>query len=45
MLEKEVEYVVQVVQKMQREGIRSVEAKKEAIDDWDEYLEASRLRS
>ena len=41
MMEKEVDYMVQVAQKMQLEEIKSIEPKKEAIDDFDEYLEVS----
>ncbi|TDL19261.1 FAD/NAD(P)-binding domain-containing protein [Rickenella mellea] len=39
-IEAEVEYAVAVVRKMQRERIRSVEVKREAVKDFDEYLEA-----
>ena len=41
MMEKQVDYIVQVAQKMQFEEIKSVEPKKDAIDDFDEYLEVS----
>jgi cation diffusion facilitator CzcD-associated flavoprotein CzcO len=40
LMEKQVDYMVQAVLKIQRERIKSMEPKKEAVDDFDEYLEA-----
>ncbi|KAJ8508460.1 hypothetical protein ONZ45_g9267 [Pleurotus djamor] len=39
-LEKQVDYAVAATLKMQRERIKSMEVKKEAVDDFDEYLES-----
>ncbi|EJD50391.1 FAD/NAD(P)-binding domain-containing protein [Auricularia subglabra TFB-10046 SS5] len=38
-MEREVDYVVAAIAKMQRERIRSMEVKREAVLDFDEYLE------
>lgn len=38
-LERQVEYVVEVARKMQRERLKSIEVKREAVADFDEYLE------
>ena len=43
MIEKQVEYAVKAAQKMQREHIKSMEPKIEAIRDFDDYLEVCRL--
>ncbi|KAH7925133.1 FAD/NAD(P)-binding domain-containing protein [Leucogyrophana mollusca] len=40
LIEREIEYAVNVVGKMQRERLKSIEVKREAVDDFDEYLEA-----
>lgn len=42
-MEKQVEYAVEVAKKMQREHIKSIEPKKEAVRDFDEYLEVCRF--
>ncbi|EIW74531.1 FAD/NAD(P)-binding domain-containing protein [Coniophora puteana RWD-64-598 SS2] len=39
-IEKEVEYAAKVVQKMQRERIKSIDVKREAVEDFDRYLQA-----
>ncbi|KZT37069.1 FAD/NAD(P)-binding domain-containing protein [Sistotremastrum suecicum HHB10207 ss-3] len=39
-IERQVDYFVKVVLKVQRERIKSVEVRKEAVDDFEEYLEA-----
>ncbi|KAF5345212.1 hypothetical protein D9758_009659 [Tetrapyrgos nigripes] len=39
-MERQVDYAVQAVLKLQRERLKSIEVKKEAIDDFDEYLES-----
>ena len=39
MLEKQVEYVIMAVQKMQRERIKSMEVRDDAVADWEEYME------
>ncbi|KAI0716074.1 hypothetical protein C8Q72DRAFT_867679 [Fomitopsis betulina] len=39
-LERQVEYVVEVARKMQRERLKSIEVKREAVADFDEYLES-----
>lgn len=39
MIEKQVEYAVTATLKLQRERLKSMEVKKEAVDDFDEYLE------
>lgn len=44
LIEYHVEYAVRVAQKMQREGLKSVEIKKEAVDDYDEYIEVTVFR-
>jgi len=38
-MEREIDYITKVISKLQRERIKSVEVKKEAVDDFDEYLE------
>lgn len=38
-LEQQVEYAVQVALKMQRERLKAVEVKREAVRDFDRYLE------
>lgn len=38
LVEKQVEYAVEMVRKMQRERVGSVVVKKEAVDAFDEYL-------
>lgn len=35
------DYAVQATLKLQRERLKSMEAKQEAVDDFDEYLEVS----
>jgi len=39
LFEKQVDYVVQAILKIQRERLKSIEVKKAAVDDFDEYLE------
>ena len=39
-IERQVDYAVKVVKKMQKERIKSVEPRVEAVRDFDEYLEA-----
>lgn len=41
LIEKQVEYAVRTVKKMQRERLKSVVVKREAVDDYDEYIEVS----
>lgn len=41
MIEKMTDYAVEVVLKMQRENIKSMEPTKEAVDEFDEYLDVS----
>lgn len=41
LMEYQVQYAVRTALKMQREGLKTIEVKKEAVDDYDEYLEAS----
>ncbi|KAF5356247.1 hypothetical protein D9756_003714 [Leucocoprinus leucothites] len=38
LIERQVDYIVKAILKMQRERLKSMEAKKEAVDDFDEYL-------
>jgi len=38
--EREVEYAAAVLLKMQRERLKSIEVKREAVEDFDRYLEA-----
>jgi cation diffusion facilitator CzcD-associated flavoprotein CzcO len=38
-IERQAEYVVQAVLKIQRERLKSMEVKAKAIDDFDQYLE------
>ncbi len=40
-LERQIKYVVEVVKKMERERLKSVEVKEEALNDFEEYLEVS----
>jgi cation diffusion facilitator CzcD-associated flavoprotein CzcO len=40
LIEKQVDYAVEAVGKIQREWIKSMEPTKDAVDDFDEYLEA-----
>jgi hypothetical protein len=39
MFEKIVEYAAKCIKKMQREGIKAMVIKKEAVDDWKEYCD------
>jgi cation diffusion facilitator CzcD-associated flavoprotein CzcO len=39
MFEKIVEYAAMCIKKMQREGIKAMVIKKEAVDDWKEYCD------
>lgn len=39
-IEKQIEYAVKATAKLQRERLKSMEVKKEAVEDFDEYLEA-----
>lgn len=41
-IEREVEYAAAAIAKMQRERIRTIEVKAEAVRDFDEYLEVHR---
>ncbi len=41
MIEHQVDYAVMVAKKMQRERLKSVEVKREAVDDFEEYIEVS----
>lgn len=41
LIERQVDYAVEVARKMQRERLKSIEVKREAVDDFDEYLEVS----
>ncbi len=43
MLEHQVEYAVMAAMKMQRERLKSVEVKKEAVEDFDKILDVSIL--
>jgi cation diffusion facilitator CzcD-associated flavoprotein CzcO len=38
-LDKKVMYVVEATKKLQRERLKSIVVKKDAVDDFDEYLE------
>ena len=40
-MERQVAYAVQAAQKLQRERLKSIEIKKGAVRDYDEYLEVS----
>lgn len=40
-IERQIEYAIAVAKKMQREHLKSVEVKKDAVADFDEYLEVS----
>ncbi|GJE84376.1 NAD(P)/FAD-dependent oxidoreductase [Phanerochaete sordida] len=39
LMEYQVDYAVHAARKMQREGLKTIEIKKEAVDDYDEYIE------
>lgn len=41
LIEKQVDYAVMCVAKMQRERLRSMEVKREAVMDYDEYVRVS----
>lgn len=43
LIERQVEYAVEVVRKMGRERLGSVVVKREAVEDYDEYIEVSGL--
>ncbi|KAJ6520167.1 FAD/NAD-binding domain-containing protein [Mycena sanguinolenta] len=38
-IERSVEYAVQATLKLQREHLKSIEVKPEAVDDWDEFID------
>lgn len=42
-IEYHVEYAVKVARKMQREGLKTIEVKKEAVEDYDEYIDVSAI--
>lgn len=44
-IEYQVDFAVHAARKMQREGLKSIEIKKEAVDDYDEYIEVSDLQA
>jgi hypothetical protein len=39
-IERLVDYAVKVIMKLQKERYKSIEVKQEAVDDFDEYIEA-----
>ncbi|KAI0077436.1 FAD/NAD-binding domain-containing protein [Panus rudis PR-1116 ss-1] len=39
-IEQEVDYAVEATLKLQRERLKSIEVKREAVDDYDEYIES-----
>lgn len=41
LIEKQVDYAVECVRKLQRERLRSMEVKREAVMDYDEYVRVS----
>lgn len=41
-LERQIDYAVAATLKMQRERLKSMEVKREAVDDFDEYLEVNK---
>ena len=43
LMERQVDYAVEAARKMQRERLRSIEVKREAVEDFDEYLEMGSL--
>lgn len=44
-IERQVDYAVEAAKKLQRERLKSIEVKKEAVKDFDEYLEVRYLIS
>jgi hypothetical protein len=42
-LERQIEYAIKATLKLQRERLKSIEVKKEAARDYDEYLEVRSL--
>lgn len=38
--EKEIEFAIKATKKLQKERLKSIEVKQEAVDDFDEYLAA-----
>lgn len=42
-MEKQIEYVTAAILKIQRERIKSIEVKKEAVCDFDEYIDVGSL--
>ena len=40
-IERQIDYAIAAAKKLQREHLKSIEAKSEAIADFDEYLEVS----
>ena len=45
LMEYQVDYAVHAARKMQREGLKTIEIKKEAVDDYDEYIEVDSQRA
>jgi hypothetical protein len=39
LLERQIDYATAAILKLQRERLKSIEVKKEAVEDYDEYLE------
>jgi hypothetical protein len=42
-IERQIEYAIKATSKLQREGLKSIEVKKEAAQDYDEYIEVRSL--
>ena len=40
-IERQIEFAIKAVQKMQRERLKSIEPTREAVADFDEYLDVS----
>lgn len=40
-IERQIDYAIAAAMKMQREHLKTIEVKKEAVVDFDEYLEVS----
>lgn len=44
LIERQVDYAVAATLKMQRERLKSIEVKSEAVDDFDQYIKVNRMK-
>lgn len=45
LIERQIDYAIEATKKLQRERLKSIEVKQEAVKDFDAYLEVCALRA